>query len=96
MVLGFALPWCLVATITLTQRLVPLESQGRASAAVGLLLLAPQPLTQAAGAGLVTVVDHRLGFLLVAVVPSAVAAAALRPVRRPESAADGQPGPGSA
>ncbi|SEG73224.1 Major Facilitator Superfamily protein [Actinacidiphila yanglinensis] len=94
-VLGFALPWCLVATITLTQRLVPLESQGRASAAVGLLLFAPQPLTQAAGAGLVTAVDYRLVFVLVAVVPLAVAAAALRPVHRTGPAAGGQPGPGS-
>ncbi|MEW1859300.1 MULTISPECIES: MFS transporter [unclassified Streptomyces] len=76
LVLGFALPWCLVATLTLTQRLVPLDLQGRASAAVSLLLFAPQPLTQALGAALITVLDYRAVFALVGAVPLAVYAAA--------------------
>lgn len=52
---GFALPWIVIATITIAQRLTPLDLQGRVSAAVTVLLFAPQPLAQASGAA---IIDH--------------------------------------
>jgi MFS family permease len=77
LVLGFALPWCLVATLTLSQRLIPVEQQGRASAAVSLLLFAPQPLTQGLGAALITAVDYRAVFAVVGSLPLLVTVIAL-------------------
>lgn len=59
-VAGFALPWVVVATITLVQRLTPDGLQGRASAATTLLLFGPQPVAQAVGALAVATVDFRL------------------------------------
>lgn len=50
---GFALPWIVIATISLAQRLTPLDLQGRVSAAITLLLFAPQPFAQAAGAAII-------------------------------------------
>jgi predicted MFS family arabinose efflux permease len=57
---GFALPWVVVAAFTLAQRLTPMNLQGRVSAAITLVLFAPQPLAQAIGAALIAHVDYRL------------------------------------
>lgn len=59
-VLGFALPWMVVAAMTITQRLTPPHRQGRVAAALTFALFAPQPVMQALGAALIRVVDFRL------------------------------------
>ncbi len=63
---GFALPWIVVAAITLAQRLTPMNLQGRVSAAITFLLFAPQPLAQAVGAAVIAHVDFRLVYAVVA------------------------------
>jgi MFS family permease len=62
-VLGFALPWAVVAVINLTQRLAPNELQGRVAAALTFLLFAPQPLAHAAGAVLIGQVSYQVIYL---------------------------------
>lgn len=62
-ILGFALPWTIVAVINISQRLTPGELQGRVSASVGFLLFAPQPLAQAAGALVIGLVNYHLVYL---------------------------------
>lgn len=57
-VLGFALPWVVIAVVNLGQRLTPSHLQGRVAAATVLLLFAPQPVAQLAGAAAITVVDY--------------------------------------
>jgi nitric oxide reductase large subunit len=49
LVLGFALPWILLAILGLAQRLTPLELQGRVSALVSLAIFGPQAPMQALG-----------------------------------------------
>lgn len=58
LLLGFALPWVVIAVINLGQRLTPPHLQGRVAAATALLLFAPQPVTQLAGAAAIAVVDY--------------------------------------
>jgi MFS family permease len=58
-VFGAGAAWIIVGAITLLQRLTPGPLQGRAYSAVELLVGAPQTLSIAAGAALVTVVDYR-------------------------------------
>jgi MFS family permease len=70
--LGFALPWCLIATITLGQRLTPTDLQGRVSAAISLALFAPQPITQAIGAGLIGHVGFRVLYAFAGTAPLVV------------------------
>jgi MFS family permease len=66
LVRGFSLPWIVIAAITAGQRLTPDHLQGRVAAAITLLLFAAQPLTQAAGAALIVVLDYQLVYVLVA------------------------------
>ncbi len=73
---GFGIPWIVVGAYTLLQRLTPARLQGRAFSAAELLLGAPQTLSIALGAALVTVVDYR-ALLLVEAAVIAVAAAYL-------------------
>ena len=82
-VLGFALPWTVVAVINLSQRLTPVDLQGRVAAALGMLLFAPQPLAQLGGASLVaTVPDYRVVYLGAALLTGAtLAAVAVRSTR---------------
>jgi hypothetical protein len=80
-VLGFALPWIVVAAITLVQRATPAELQGRVSAALTLALFAPLPLMQALGAALITDLDYRALYLAAAVAQLLIAALAYRGVR---------------
>ncbi len=70
---GFGIPWIVVGAYTLLQRLTPLGLQGRAFSAAELLLGAPQTLSIALGAALVTVVDYR-ALLLVEAAVIAIAA----------------------
>jgi MFS family permease len=71
---GFGIPWIVVGAYTLLQRLTPARLQGRAFSAAELLLGAPQTLSIALGAALVTLVDYRALLLLEAAV---IAVAAL-------------------
>jgi MFS family permease len=73
---GFGLPWVVVGLMTLLQRLTPPHLQGRAYSASELVLGAPQTLSVAAGAALVTVLDYRV-LLLGETLTIAVAAAYL-------------------
>ena len=70
---GFGIPWIVVGAYTLLQRLTPAGLQGRAFSAAELLLGAPQTLSIALGAALVTLVDYR-ALLLVEAAVIAVAA----------------------
>ncbi len=65
-VLGFALPWSVLAAINLTQRRTPAALQGRVAAVVTLALFAPQPLTQAVGAAIIGPLGYRGVYLLTA------------------------------
>jgi MFS family permease len=65
---GFGIPWIVVGAYTLLQRLTPDRLQGRAFSAAELLLGAPQTLSIAAGAALVTVIDYRALLLVEAAV----------------------------
>jgi MFS family permease len=56
---GAGSAWLIVGAISLLQRLTPGPLQGRAYSAVELLVGAPQTLSIAAGAALVTIVDYR-------------------------------------
>ncbi len=62
-VLGAALPWSLIALITAGQRVVPVTMQGQASAAITLVMFAPQPIAQASGAVLIDPAGYRLLYL---------------------------------
>lgn len=55
---GMAIPWLVVAVINLTQRLTPSELQGRAYSAVDTLITAPQALSIAVGAALITITGY--------------------------------------
>ena len=71
---GFALPWIVVALLTLLQRSTPPYLQGRTFAAAELATGAPQLVSIALGAALVALVDYRFVLLVQAF---AVAAAGL-------------------
>jgi hypothetical protein len=77
---GTGTAWLIVAAITQLQRLTPGPLQGRAYSALELLVGAPQTLSIAAGAALVTVVDYR--WLLVAEATVLAACAAYLLTRR--------------
>jgi MFS family permease len=74
-VLGFALPWSIIALVNLTQRLAPIDLQGRVASATGLLLFAPLPVAQLTGAAAITAVDYRTVYVTVAGVGLATVAA---------------------
>jgi MFS family permease len=71
---GYSLPMLLVAFMTLLQRRTPQRLIGRASAAVETLLGAPQAVSIAVGAGLVTLIDFHLIFGIVGAVTAVGAA----------------------
>jgi MFS family permease len=58
-VFGMAVPWIVVALISLTQRLTPNDLQGRAYSAVDTLITTPQTMSIALGAGLIAVTGYR-------------------------------------
>jgi len=65
---GYSLPMLFVAFMTLMQRRTPQRLMGRVSAAVETLLGAPQAVSIAVGAGLVTLIDFHLIFGIVGAV----------------------------
>jgi MFS family permease len=80
---GAGTAWLIVGAITLLQRLTPARLQGRVYSAAELLMGAPQTLSIAAGAALVTVVDYRWLLLAQAAVMAACATYLLsRPEQR--------------
>lgn len=72
-VLGFALPWIVLAVINVTQRGTPGALQGRVAALVTLALFAPQPVTQALGTVLIGPLGYRAVLAFMAVVAALAA-----------------------
>jgi len=67
-VLGVAIPWTFVAFTTLMQRRTPTHLIGRVSATSDVLLSGPQTVSLAVGAVLVSVLDYRAIFWIIATV----------------------------
>jgi len=65
-VLGYALPLTFIAFMTMLQRRTPHELMGRASAAVETIMGAPQAISLAVGALLVTLLDYHVIFAIMA------------------------------
>jgi predicted MFS family arabinose efflux permease len=65
---GAAIPWLVVALMTLAQRLTPPDLQGRVFAASETLISTPQTVSIAIGAALVSVVGYQLLLLVMATV----------------------------
>jgi predicted MFS family arabinose efflux permease len=91
---GMAIPWIVVALISLTQRLTPNDLQGRAYAAVDTLITTPQTMSIALGAGLIAVAGYRA--LLIAMAGTMSIAAAYLLTRgdqrqRPSAPRRGEP-----
>jgi MFS family permease len=72
--LGFGVPWVVVALFTAVQRWTPAVLQGRVYSASDTLISTPQTISIALGAGLSTLVDYRV---LLAVIGVVVAGCAL-------------------
>jgi MFS family permease len=87
-ILGAAIPWLVVALITLAQRLTPPGLQGRVYAAAEALITTPQAISIAAGAALITIVGYRV---LLAAMAAAFTLAALYLIARPEQRAAPHP-----
>lgn len=66
LVLGFALPWVFLAVLNISQRLTPLQLQGRVSAAVLLALFGPQAPAQAIGSLLIKFLAYWQLYLIAA------------------------------
>ncbi|MFD0072631.1 MFS transporter [Streptomyces sp. NPDC127166] len=81
-VIGLGMPWVLIAVMTAVQKEAPAEAVGRVAATANTLVMAPNALAIALGAGLVAVMDVRV-LLPVAAVAGAIWALALAaPSRR--------------
>lgn len=65
---GASLPWIIVGAVSLLQRLTPAPLQGRAYAALDLLVTTPQTVSIALGAALLGVAGYRLLFVVMAAV----------------------------
>lgn len=65
-ILGFTLPWIVVAIVNLAMRRTPDELQGRMSAALTMALFAPQPAAQAVGSVAVGALPYQAIYLAVA------------------------------
>jgi len=66
--LGMAIPWLVIAFMTLLQRRTPAELQGRAYAAADALVTTPQTISIALGAALIGVAGYRTLLIAMAVV----------------------------
>ncbi|MEU1225983.1 MFS transporter [Streptomyces sp. NPDC005828] len=81
-VIGLGMPWVLIAVMTAVQKEAPAEAVGRVAATANTLVMAPNALAIALGAGLVAVTDVRV-LLPVATVAGTVWALTLAaPARR--------------
>ncbi|MFD3534716.1 hypothetical protein [Streptomyces sp. NPDC058664] len=94
-VIGLGLPWVLVAVVTAVQREVPAEAVGRVAATANTLVLAPNAMALALGAGLVALVDVRVLLPLLAVAGTGWAAGLTVRGRRRVRGSSGRPRPGS-
>jgi predicted MFS family arabinose efflux permease len=65
-VVGYSLPLTFIAFMTMLQRRTPHELMGRASAAVETIMGAPQAISLAVGALLVTLLDYHVIFAIMA------------------------------
>ena len=66
--LGFGVPWVVVALFTAVQKWTPAELQGRVYSASDTLISTPQTVSIALGAGLSAVVDYRVLLAVIGVV----------------------------
>jgi hypothetical protein len=73
-VLGFGVPWLVVALFTAVQRFTPMPLQGRVFSATDTMTSTPQTASIALGASLSTVVPYRILLGIVAVVIAACSA----------------------
>ena len=73
-VLGFALPYVFLATLSIGQRLTPQHLQGRVSAALTLALFGPQAPTQALGSLLISHAGYGTVFVVSAAASLAIGA----------------------
>jgi hypothetical protein len=73
-VLGFGVPWIVVALFTGVQRWTPEALQGRVYSASDTLISTPQTISIALGAGLSAIVDYRLLLAVIGVVVATCAA----------------------
>ncbi|MER7948523.1 MFS transporter [Streptomyces sp. NPDC096079] len=80
-VIGLGMPWVLVAVMTAVQRETPASAVGRVAATANTLVMAPNALAIAVGAGLIAVTDVRVLLPLLAMA-GLVWAAVLTPRRR--------------
>lgn len=97
---GFGLPLMIIALMTLLQRRTPAAIMGRVSTAFDVVLGTPQTVSIAVGAGLVTLLDYRLIFALMAAVCTVATGYVLgttvrKPGRRTELVTDPAPGVGA-
>jgi hypothetical protein len=92
LVLGFALPWVFLAVLNLTQRLTPLELQGRVAAAVTFALFGPGAPMQALGSWLISQTGFREVYLGSAIA-TAIVAAWLARAGRPDAQLAGSVSP---
>jgi len=72
--LGFGVPWIVVALFTGVQRWTPAALQGRVFSASDTLISTPQTISIGLGAGLSTIVDYRVLLAVIGVVVVACAA----------------------
>ncbi|MER6095680.1 MFS transporter [Streptomyces sp. NPDC001728] len=94
-VIGLGLPWVLVAVTTAVQKAAPPGALGRVAATANTLILAPNALAIALGAGLIALVDVRVVLPLLALAGLAWAAfLAVRGGGSPAPTARGAVGPG--
>jgi len=92
--LGMAIPWLVVAFMTLLQRRTPAALQGRAYAAADALVTTPQTISIALGAALIGVVGYRTLLAVMAGVTVGAAAYLLsRPEQRRAEVAEPVPAP---
>jgi MFS family permease len=85
--LGAAIPWIVVALISLAQRLTPAELQGRVYAAVDTFITVPQTASIALGAALIAAAGYRALLVAMAAVLAVAAAYLLtRPAQAPRTA----------
>jgi MFS family permease len=86
--IGMAIPWIVVALISLTQRATPSHLQGRVYSAVDTLITTPQTFSIALGAGLIAVTGYRA--LLIAMAGTMALAAGYL-LTRPDQRQDPRP-----
>jgi MFS family permease len=88
---GAAVPWIVVALITLVQRLTPADLQGRVYSAAETVITTPQTISIALGAALITIAGYQI---LLAAMAATIALAGVYLLTRQEHRRPGPGGPG--